>query len=295
MVQPDGCVEGGWGNGPCLPGRLAVLCGRRGRIWACIPAWVTWFHLADWLGQAATVRRTTDDQLHLTGPPLAGPHRGVPAPVLRATLLYRRPFYLYLMASNLALRLSWTYKLSPHLRDHHVVVFLIALAEAFRHVAAAAAAAEAAAWPARGLPDAFWGSSVRGWQPRRARVPCLGPRSSSASTRVIPFMLSFLAAPCCSRRRRFQWLFVRIEVELRKLQGQRPELGVLVPPAGHAAGHAHSSDVPDSGSEDDEHSGGGGGAGGRGAPVSPGHAVVAQMRGLGKQGAGLELPLTNKP
>lgn len=58
----------------------------------------------------------------------------MPAPVLRGQLLYRRPFYLYLMASNLALRLSWAYKLSPHLRDHHVVVFLVALAEAFRFV-----------------------------------------------------------------------------------------------------------------------------------------------------------------
>jgi len=29
--------------------------------------------------------------------------------------------------------------------------------------------------------------------------------------------------------RRFQWLFVRIEVELRRLQGLKPELGVLVP------------------------------------------------------------------
>jgi hypothetical protein len=33
-------------------------------------------------------------------------------------------------------------------------------------------------------------------------------------------------------RRRFQWLFVRIEVELRKIQAYRPEVGVLVPMAG---------------------------------------------------------------
>jgi hypothetical protein len=38
------------------------------------------------------------------------------------------------MASNLALRLSWTYKLSPHLREHHAVVFAVALAETFRWV-----------------------------------------------------------------------------------------------------------------------------------------------------------------
>lgn len=30
--------------------------------------------------------------------------------------------------------------------------------------------------------------------------------------------------------RRFQWMFVRVEVELRKLQAARPELGTLVPP-----------------------------------------------------------------
>lgn len=30
-------------------------------------------------------------------------------------------------------------------------------------------------------------------------------------------------------RRRFQWVPVRIEVELRKLQAQQPELGQLVP------------------------------------------------------------------
>lgn len=36
-----------------------------------------------------------------------------------------------------------------------------------------------------------------------------------------------------ARRRRFQWLFVRIEVELRKIQAYRPEVGVLVPLAGH--------------------------------------------------------------
>lgn len=30
--------------------------------------------------------------------------------------------------------------------------------------------------------------------------------------------------------RRFQWLPVRVEVELRKLQDARPELGQLIPP-----------------------------------------------------------------
>jgi hypothetical protein len=94
----------------------------------------------------------------------------VPTPVLAPALLYPRPFYLYLMASNALLRLSWIYKLSPHLRRNHFAVFSLVLAEAFR---------------------------------------------------------------------RFQWMFVRVEVELRKLQAARPELGQLVPaPAGGAGGGA---------------------------------------------------------
>ena len=52
--------------------------------------------------------------------------------------------------------------------------------------------------------------------------------------------------------RRFQWLFVRIEVELRKIQAQRPELGVLVPLAGQAL---HPHEDPQGGVE-----GGSGGA-----------------------------------
>ena len=40
--------------------------------------------------------------------------------------------YLYLMASNLLLRLSWTYKLSPHLRRDHMVVFCIVILEVVR-------------------------------------------------------------------------------------------------------------------------------------------------------------------
>ena len=77
----------------------------------------------------------------LTAPPrLACPHtragqqRGalLPSPVLRSAVLFRRPFYLYLMASNLVLRLGWLYRLSPHLRHHHAVVTLMVLVEAFR-------------------------------------------------------------------------------------------------------------------------------------------------------------------
>lgn len=81
-------------------------------------------------------------------------------PVLRDKLQYWRGFYMYLMITNLALRLAWTYKLSPHLRQNLLTVLIFTLLEVFR---------------------------------------------------------------------RFQWIFVRIEVELRKLQVAKPELGQLVP------------------------------------------------------------------
>ena len=38
----------------------------------------------------------------------------------------------YLCVSNLALRLLWTYKLSPHLRHNHATVMGFTLLEAFR-------------------------------------------------------------------------------------------------------------------------------------------------------------------
>ena len=91
----------------------------------------------------------------------------LPTPVLSPALLYPRPLYWYLVASNAALRLSWIYKLSPHLRANHHAVFGIVLAEAFR---------------------------------------------------------------------RFQWMFVRVEVELRRVQASRPELGQLVPVPAHGGG-----------------------------------------------------------
>ena len=50
-------------------------------------------------------------------------------PVLKSLLLYPAPFYWYLLASNLVLRLSWTYKLSPHLRGNHNTVMLFTLLE----------------------------------------------------------------------------------------------------------------------------------------------------------------------
>lgn len=96
----------------------------------------------------------------------------LPPPVLQSHLLYPKSFYLYLMASNFILRQAWTYKLSPHLRRHHLSVFTIVILEAFR---------------------------------------------------------------------RFQWLFVRVEVELRKIQARRPELGSLVALKGSE--HLHDDDT----------------------------------------------------
>ncbi|GAB4823276.1 hypothetical protein N2152v2_010322 [Parachlorella kessleri] len=55
--------------------------------------------------------------------------------------------------------------------------------------------------------------------------------------------LTFVVLECF---RRFQWLFVRIEVELRKIQAYRPEVGILVPPAGHKQQqlhHPHSDEL----------------------------------------------------
>ena len=85
---------------------------------------------------------------------------GLKKPILKDKLQYPRMFYVYLMASNLVLRLAWTYKLSPHLRQNLLTVLIFTLLEVFR---------------------------------------------------------------------RFQWIFVRIEVELRKLQASKPETGQLVP------------------------------------------------------------------
>lgn len=55
---------------------------------------------------------------------------GLARPVLRGELLFQKAFYYYLMASNLVLRLAWTYKLSPHLRRNHDTVFAFTLLEA---------------------------------------------------------------------------------------------------------------------------------------------------------------------
>ncbi len=55
---------------------------------------------------------------------------GLRKPVLKSELLFGRPVYYYLMASNLLLRLSWTYKLSPHLRHNFDTVLVFTLMEA---------------------------------------------------------------------------------------------------------------------------------------------------------------------
>lgn len=108
------------------------------------------------------------------------------------------------------------------------------------------------------------------------------------------------AAPHAFRRRparlptcrRFQWLFVRIEVELRKIQAQRPEVGVLVPSAPHAyplhpmdaAAHAHAGDRgADSGSGSEEEGG------------APRHSGAAAPRAREKKAAGATrmLPLVD--
>lgn len=111
------------------------------------------------------------------------------------------------------------------------------------------------------------------------------------SSHSFPFAASPLEPAC----RRFQWLFVRIEVELRKIQGFRPDLGVLVPSVGYAA-HAHSSEAPDSDVEQEDDSlqqGKGGASATRLVPIVPGHAVSAQHRGgLGKHGL-LDADLTS--
>ena len=85
---------------------------------------------------------------------------GLKKPILKDKPQYSRAFYLYLMMSNLTLRLAWVYKVSPHLRQNLLSVLIFTLLEVFR---------------------------------------------------------------------RFQWIFVRIEVELRKLQVSKPELGQLIP------------------------------------------------------------------
>ncbi|KAL6766399.1 EXS1 [Auxenochlorella protothecoides x Auxenochlorella symbiontica] len=96
----------------------------------------------------------------------------LPRPELASPAMYPRAVYLYLMTSNLVLRLTWIYKLSDGLRANALVVSFFALLEVFR---------------------------------------------------------------------RFQWMFVRVEVELRKLQNQKPELGSLM---GHDGSAALSSPKP---------------------------------------------------
>lgn len=68
--------------------------------------------------------------MHVTGAHTGGSHcLGARKPVLKSLLLYPNYFYWYLLASNLLLRLSWTYKLSPHLRVNYNTVMLFTLLE----------------------------------------------------------------------------------------------------------------------------------------------------------------------
>lgn len=101
-------------------------------------------------------------------------------------------------------------------------------------------------------------------------------------------LLGRSAAP----RRRFQWLFVRIEVELRKIQAHRPELGTLVPAAPREAhAHGHGGEGADSGSEEDgEARRVGGGASSSGA--TPTKERRKERRGPGP-GRVVELPVVD--
>ena len=57
---------------------------------------------------------------------------GLRRPLLKTELLYPQGFYYYLMTSNLLLRFTWSYKLSPHLRHNYLTVMAFTLAEVFR-------------------------------------------------------------------------------------------------------------------------------------------------------------------
>ncbi len=79
---------------------------------------------------------------------------------------------------------------------------------------------------------------------------------------------------------------MRIEVELRKIQAQRPEVGVLVPAAPHAypvhpmdaAAHAHSGGSDRGGADSGSEEEGGGGA--------ARHGGIAAPRGRDKKAGG---------
>lgn len=56
-----------------------------------------------------------------------------PRPVLATPALYSRGFYIYLMVSNLFLRLAWIYKLDDSLRSNATFVLGLAIIEVFRY------------------------------------------------------------------------------------------------------------------------------------------------------------------
>lgn len=59
-------------------------------------------------------------------------HTPGPHTLSRTQMLERPWFYYYLLVSNFVLRLSWTHKLSPHLRNDKMAVVLIVMLEALR-------------------------------------------------------------------------------------------------------------------------------------------------------------------
>ena len=69
--------------------------------------------------------------MHLTPVVVAASAKllGIRLPVMKSQLLYPQYFYWYLLASNAVLRLSWTYKLSPHLRGNYNTVMLFTVLE----------------------------------------------------------------------------------------------------------------------------------------------------------------------
>lgn len=143
------------------------------------------------------------------------------------------------MASNLVLRLTWIYKLSDGLRANALVVSFFALLEVFRWVLLSCLEEEGE--PKGGAGTLTVWMSGRGISSCIATLwntsqPCLGDVRSY-------HRVGEPQVPPCHRHmlRRFQWMFVRVEVELRKLQNQKPELGSLM---GHDGSVALSSPKP---------------------------------------------------
>lgn len=113
------------------------------------------------------------------------------APILPRELLYPPDFYYYLMISNLALRFLWLTRLVPSWAASCLVCCIVSCLEVCRYV--------------------------------------IGPVSSLGAECLQQSVYGMLISKRTCPHRRAQWAFVRVEVELRKVQQQRPELGRLVP------------------------------------------------------------------